>query len=643
MTRRSSDRQSQQNREKTLQKKRPAASVGAESAALAPLPYFAAILFLLLACVMSAMLVLEHLWGISLPGCGPGSECAKAAASIWGKVPYINWPVSFLGFAYFLGALVAWLSSRAGVATAFRWLARLGALASLGFLMVIIFGGYHCKYCLAAHAGNFGFWACMEFSRKASVASLRPVVTTVAVFLVASLLLGIINLREKRIAGQKQETLLADSTSQIIHAQPSTAQSPATVAVPGAATQSEKDPFPNGFTGRYRLGPEQAPVRLVMLTDYQCTDCNRVEKDVRKMLSERTDVSLSIKHFPMCADCNEKFKQQNMHPNACWAARAAEAAGILRGNDGFWQMHYWLFDQKGSFTDPEFKRGLTELGYDPQEFTKVMMSPETLKRVQADIAEGVLLGLHFTPMVFINGVELKGVFADQAIPRAVAAVAAKNPPPMTSANDHPSLAVDKYVSDWREGGVQPMPPDSHPWPKGPDNARIRIVMWSDYQEPETPKADGIIRKWMSGRTDVQYVFRLFPFNQECNSIVSRSPHPMACKASRAAKAAGMLGGIDGYWKMHDWLMTHQAEVNDDTLRRAATEMGLDAKTFVEAMNGPEVKAAIDEDVKVGKQMLFRGGIPTIYVNGKIIPRWRLEDKPVLELILNEAALPASKP
>ncbi len=76
-----------------------------------------------------------------------------------------------------------------------------------------------------------------------------------------------------------------------------------------------------------------------MLTDYQCIDCQKVEREIEEILASRSDVSLSVKHYPMCAEaapgvpCNPYVKQ-TLHANACWAARAAEAAGILKGDQG---------------------------------------------------------------------------------------------------------------------------------------------------------------------------------------------------------------------------------------------------------------------------------------------------------------------
>ena len=126
----------------------------------APLPrgFFATgIVLLATAVVASLALVQQHFGGLEIPGCGPGSPCAKAAASVWGRVPWVDWPVSFVGLAYFLALLITWLTSRQGVSNGFRQLVRLGAVISVGFVVVMFAGGYFCPYCLGAHAANLVF------------------------------------------------------------------------------------------------------------------------------------------------------------------------------------------------------------------------------------------------------------------------------------------------------------------------------------------------------------------------------------------------------------------------------------------------------------------------------------------------------
>lgn len=624
---------------------------------------------LLLVCVaVSGVMVVDHISGLSLPGCGEGSPCAAAANSAWGKIPlggkWANgqdrvWPVSFLGFAYFAGVFIAWLIGRGGVPSNLQMLIRLGALASLLFVVVMVAkrDSYFCKYCLAIHAANLAFWVMTEKARRSlpRVSSLRPLVMTTAVFAIASIGLLAADSRERANVEAVQESELQDSISKIIKGSGNgpTGQSttvvtenPTTNTTGDDSTQPVKTaddrPWTGPFTGRWRMGPEKAAVRIVMYTDHQCTDCMRIEGEIRERFPSWEGVSLSIKHFPMDMACNS-FSSQTLHAAACWAARAAETAGILGGNDAFWAMSHLLFDQKGDFTNTPIDNFLAEWGIDRSEFFTAMDDLDTLERVRSDIAEANWLGLHFTPMVFINGVELRGVFAHQGVNRAVESILATYPEPATAENDDPPPATEKCIQDWREQYKRSLPADRTRWPMGPDDARVKIVMWADFQETYTAEADGIIRKWMENHPDAQYTFRHFPFLQSCNPVVSRSAHPNACLASSAAEAAGILGGGDAYWKMHVWLMTNQKALSDATLRQAAGDMGLDPDELSRTMGLPAVASAIEEDCRAAKptleqklSWLYRGGIPTIYVNGKVIPRWRRDDNPVLVGILNAA-------
>ena len=103
--------------------------------------FFAAgLIFLFLAVLMSVLLVLEHLGGLSLPGCGEGGPCEQATNSVWGKLRLggLEWPVAYLGLAYFLAILVVWIRTRGGLPRVLRYLARAGALISLGFCIIIL-------------------------------------------------------------------------------------------------------------------------------------------------------------------------------------------------------------------------------------------------------------------------------------------------------------------------------------------------------------------------------------------------------------------------------------------------------------------------------------------------------------------------
>lgn len=617
-----------------------------------PLPaHLAGFVLLAVAAVSSFTLVMGHIGALSIPGCGQNSPCADAAASAWGRVPLIGWPTSFLGCAYFAGALVAWALSRGGLSSWLMAIVRLGALMSLLFTAVIVFDDYSCGYCLASHAGNFGFWILAERYRRPASPGLRPAAALVLGFVVVSAVLAVTKWREMAVVERRGEQARSESVARIIAAADE-ASNPGAVPVasapdpePPSALQPEdghQTPAGSGgFRGRYLHGPDPAPIRIVMFTDYQCIDCNRIEDDARRILAARQDVSLSIKHFPMATGCN-KHVERSMHPNACWAARAAEAAGLLAGNDGFWKMHWWLFDHDGAFTNEELSLALQELGFDRAEFVSAMTGPETLARVEADVEEALSVGIHYTPMIFVNGVELKGFNIRGALERTVAEVARENPPARTHTADRPVAAVQKYIDDWREGAARGLQADTRPHVLGQADARVEIVLWGDLVEPGTARADSSIRALVAGRNDVRYNFRHFPVNQACNPVAPRTLFANACLAAKAAEAAHLLGGPEAYWRMHAWLAQRRDRVDEGALRAAARAQGLAPDELLAAMERPEVAAAIEEDCRAGQQTGL-ASIPHIFVDRRFVPRWEREGENMVGRMVDVAAREAAGP
>ncbi|MBI5763601.1 MAG: DsbA family protein [Planctomycetes bacterium] len=612
-----------------------------ESSAIKSGPHAIGIIALLAAVVGSGMLVVQHIAGIALPGCGAGSPCAQLSASAWGKVPGIGWPVSHVGLAYFIGALIAWSRARSsGVSASFLLLARVGVLASVVFLIVMGTMKHFCAYCAIAHVGNFVFWLVLESSAKSKSATHTQLITAAVTFLVATLALAIAETQQKQEKAKEGEKQLADSTQKIADAttQKPANQSTVDVTPPkqSGATPAQPKRWPNGFTGRHRRGPESAPIRIVVLSDFQCPDCLRTEQDIAQLVERRNDISVAYRHFPMSTMCNP-YVSMDLHGNACWAARAAEAAAILYGEEGFWKMHKWLFDNKGMFSDTNvLNAGVASLGFDTTRFVETMTSEETLARVREDIEDGNYLGLHYTPMVFINGVELKGVFAPQAVSRAVAAVLEKNPPSATCINDQPPPAIEKYFTDWRERPEMTLPRASFSHSFGAADGRVKVAVWADLQEPNSAKVDEMIRAFAAGRNDVTYDFHHYPVNMECNPSCGVTKHEKACMAHKAAIAAGMVGGGDAYWKLHIWLMSNQGTMNEASLDSFVANLGIDAAKWKQVAASNEVSQNLAEDAAFGKRLGF-SGIPAIFINGKFVPRWIRGTDVVLNQMLAEAA------
>ena len=200
----------------------------------------------------------------------------------------------------------------------------------------------------------------------------------------------------------------------------------------------------------YRIGPEKAKVGLVVFYDYQSAECWRIERDIQELMGKYGNrMSVTARHYPLCTDCNVSLGS-NSHPNACRAALAAEAAGLLKGNDGFWKMHRWLLGQRGNFTDDELKDGLIELGYqDMEEFLETMSSPPAFGGVLADIVEAQSLQIRGTPTVLFNGKKLVGLESGTGLVEALlaAATAKQNSPPVPRQQPASNSPLDLSATD----------------------------------------------------------------------------------------------------------------------------------------------------------------------------------------------------
>lgn len=399
----------------------------------------------------SLALVLEHFGQWQLPGCGPRSGCAAAAAGPWGSIA--GWPVSFLGMAYFAGLLAGLLSrDRRATPASFRNLVRAGGLASVLYVTVMIAAGYTCVYCATIHAANLAFWILAEARdrlvverrrrEETALAILKPAITLVAVFALVSAALNVARSEHQRLTAYRAEQQLQRSLEALADTRPGLepsgaadssgqnvkdeSQAPATLsgassAVAAAETVAATDSAARDSAAQpHRLGPERAAIRLEIFLDYQCQHCQRIDTQVQALWQQYAELmSISIRHYPLCMDCNYS-QQVNTHPHACRAARAAETAGVLKGSEGFWRMHTWLFQRLGEFTDEELRAALLQQGFnDPKLFFETMEGKQPLRRILSDIVEAEARDIRGTPFIFINGVMLRGWEAENALVRAV--------------------------------------------------------------------------------------------------------------------------------------------------------------------------------------------------------------------------------
>ncbi len=177
--------------------------------------------------------------------------------------------------------------------------------------------------------------------------------------------------------------------------------------------------------GRPVRGPATAVHTIVVFSDFECPACARFEKYLIEAvlpMGQRSGNGFKVvfKHWPICKDCNDVMAGNTLHPAACQAAYAAEAARLLGGDEAFWKMHDLLFENQNTWKKSrDFAQYARQIGLDEAAFLKSMASSEALSRVRADVADGAAMGSEIenpeqraeikvdsTPTIFVDGKRL---------------------------------------------------------------------------------------------------------------------------------------------------------------------------------------------------------------------------------------------
>jgi protein-disulfide isomerase len=162
-------------------------------------------------------------------------------------------------------------------------------------------------------------------------------------------------------------------------------------------TESEQD-IPLGPDDPF-LGPADAPVQLVVFTDFQCPTCRRYAGELHTMVDQYANqLQVVLKHFPLDKACNPGMTI-DLHPRACEAAYAAEAA---RRQGKFWPFHDKLFATDLRTETTGLDSLARDSGLDPERFEADRDDILTKVKVHEDIALAGRLQLHGTPTLFLN-------------------------------------------------------------------------------------------------------------------------------------------------------------------------------------------------------------------------------------------------
>ena len=388
---------------------------------------------------------------------------------------------------------------------------------------------------------------------------------------------------------------------------PSPAAPGAPAAVRPAAPAGDDAVFKVPLADSPTRGSANALVTIVEFSDYQCPFCSRAHATVQQLEKDYGDkIRVVMKQNPL-----------PFHPNAKPAALAAMAAGE---QGKYWEMHDKLFANQQSLDDATYASHAAAIGLNVEKWKADLASSKFQDIIQRDQTLAQQLGASGTPAFFINGKKLVGA---QPIDRFKAVIDAELQKAQALVNQGtaPSAVYAKII----ESGVtappaapqQPQQPQAAPPPpavrkvaipedspsKGPKNAKVTIVAWSDFQCPFCSRVVPTLKQIEDTYAkDVRIVFRHqpLPFHQNAQ---------IAAEASMAANEQGK------FWPFHDKMFANQQALDRASLERYAQELGLDMGKFKAALDSNKFDAQVTADSNEGMR-IGANGTPTFFINGR---------------------------
>ncbi len=355
------------------------------------------------------------------------------------------------------------------------------------------------------------------------------------------------------------------------------------------------------------IGAKKPKVTIVEWSDFQCPFCARVEPTLKQVLDTyKDDVRIVWRNEPL-----------SFHPNAMPAAKAAMAAA-RQGNDKFWKMHGLMFSHQNELSEVKYEEWAKQSGLDVARWRKDKESAAVAALIAKDNSYAQSVGADGTPSFFINGRFVSGAMpfdtfkgvideqirkADELLKKGVKQEALYQ----ALVDENVKAAGGALLAAGPAPGVEPkfeVQAGNAP-AKGPKNAPVTIVEWSDFQCPFCSRAQPTLQQIMK---EYQGKVRLVWKNQPL------SFHPNAMPAAEAAMAAYEQGN-DKFWAMHDRFFEKQNQLSPAYYEQVAREIGLDVPKWKAAVESRSSQALIQGDMTAGNAV-GANGTPTFFINGR---------------------------
>ena len=146
--------------------------------------------------------------------------------------------------------------------------------------------------------------------------------------------------------------------------------------------------------------------------------------------------------------------------------------------------------------------------------------------------------------------------------------------------------------------------------RGPADAPVTIVEFSDLQCPHCKEAQPTVDKLMSEEKNARLVFQNFPLQS----------HDWAAKAAAYTDCVGRVSN-DAFWKFLQSVYDAQSDIlasnADEKLTAMADKSGAKGSDIAACAAKPETTSRVEHSVALGKSVDVTG-TPTLFINGRKI-------------------------
>ncbi|MGC4092520.1 MAG: thioredoxin domain-containing protein [Polyangiaceae bacterium] len=374
-----------------------------------------------------------------------------------------------------------------------------------------------------------------------------------------------------------------------------------------AAPATTPAPSPAAADAVPSWGDADAPVSIVEFADLQCPFCERAEAALQRVRESYgpNRVRIEWRHFPL-----------PFHKQARPAHEAAATVFALGGAKAFFAFTALALAHREELNEASFEAWAERAGVERSRFVAARRANHEAAQVLRDIELGDRQGIDGTPNFLINGVLLAGAQPFERFQELIDAELAEAQKLAANGVARAQLSAQRTQQNFKkpQSPRPEAPEDNTVWQvpvaaddpvRGPADALVTIVGWSDYQCPYCKRVEqtlGEVRAAYPTQVRVVWKDNPLPF------------HPHASPAALLAQATYRAKGNEAFWQLHDALFEAQSELSDESLAELAKRFDVASVLQPKSKQREQAQRKLDDsvDTAVGLQA---NGTPHFFVNG----------------------------